>query len=525
MVGGSKYAKGKKAIQDQGAQETQQMRAMDSLVKNTGQTQQYVQDNYITPPIEQAQLNLERDLNKDRNPELENKELVPQLVGLLKIAREKTGEAAEQASKTLGAGIQLLKKTKEIKLTPIWQEQITIFVSLVKQQNEEPENKEIAEQARMRAGVVAENHSMYLDLQNETNIPKEKIDKFMDKRAATETRIMDEGLAAGKSMDEIEKEQKEAREQELKEFLSEAKRDGYEITPELLDKMNIFIDIADHRSELHDAGAYIEASNAETYEQYTGVMEAAGLAFLIGSAALTMDALGEGEAEEAPGAEAAAQAQMMKDIEDMAREDQERANEANKLIADLMEQAEESGEETTVGGLKDDELKERLEEMGVEQDQTIKDAIEFTNKTMETVAAQQGRVDELKQNAVEGLEPSFHTDPREALEMNGIMKGGELTEFGQSVMPDILKASGGSFNNALDQIMDAIPIEGREEFMEKVDEARLTINEYLSDPGNAENQREAVEILTNPEFVAVRAAFEEALADNAAEVIGKLNAA
>ena|GEM_PF-2957595 len=289
------------------------------------------------------------------------------------------------------------------------------------------------------------------------------------------------------------------------------------------------LDNATNREELEKAiQEHNLMSNTAVNEMFKSTDLALSNGLLIGLGEL-FDAgfdseFGEAGAESGGAETAAAQAQMMRDIEDLAREDQERANEANKLIADLMEQAEESGEETTVGDLKDDELKERLEEMGVEQDKTIKEAIEFTNKTMETLAAQQGRVDELKQNAVEGLEPSFHTNPQKALEMNGIMKDGQLTEFGQSVIPDILKASGGSFNNALDQIMDAIPIEGREEFMDRVGEARLTINEYMADPGNAEKQKAAAEILANPEFVAVRAAFQEALADNAAEAIGKLNA-
>jgi hypothetical protein len=163
---------------------------VQSLANNTGQSQQHVQKNYLNPDLtqEQAQENLREDLGQDLNPELENTELVPQLTTLLVSIREKTGEAADEANKTLGAGVELLKKTKDVKLTPIWKAEVTKFVSLLKKLNAEPENKEIAEQARMRAGVVAENHSMYLDLQNGTDIPKEKIDGFMDRRAATEAK-------------------------------------------------------------------------------------------------------------------------------------------------------------------------------------------------------------------------------------------------------------------------------------------------------------------------------------------------
>ncbi|MBD3390019.1 hypothetical protein GF415_03640 [Candidatus Micrarchaeota archaeon] len=336
---------------------------------STGQTEAIARERYTDPSIEQAQANLETDLN-ELKPKVENTEFVPQLLNLFETARTKTGEAARQARESLGSGIKLLKASAGAALSPLWQEQVDGAVPLLRQQVKDPENKEIAEKARMRLDTISENHSMYLDLQK-TGIPKERIDAFMDKRAATEARIMDDGLAAGKSMDEIEKEQKAAREQEAKEFVTAAKQDGYEITPEVLDKFNIFIDIADHRSELHDAGAYIEASNAETYTDYTKIMDAAGLAFLIGSAALSMDSLGE--AEEAPGAEAAAQAQLMRDIQDMAREDQERADEAKKIIEDLMEKAEESGEETKVADL-NDEMKERLEKLGVEQDKTINEA-------------------------------------------------------------------------------------------------------------------------------------------------------
>lgn len=502
----------------QGAQKVAEMDTMRDLVQNTGQTQQYVQDTYMAPQLEQAKENLTRDLT-EMNPEIENTELVPQLIDLFVTARTETGEVARQARMTLSAGITLLKKTKNVKITSAWKNQIKIFVSLVKKQQAEPENKEVAEWARMRAGTVTENHSLYLELQK-TNIPKERIDAFMDKRAETAARVMDEGIAVGLPMDQIEKNQKEARKKDAKEFLIQARKDEYEVSQEVVEKFEIFIDIADKRSELYDAGAYVEASRAESYAEYAGVLGNAGLGFSIAPPSLlNLDA---GEAE--MGVEAAAQAQMMRDIEDLAKEDQERANEAQAMIADLMEQAEESSEETTVGDLENEELKKRLEEMGVEQDKTIKEALEFTKKNMETVSVQQGRVQELKQNAVEGLEPSFHTDPREVLEMNGIMKDGQLSEFGQSVMPDILRASGGSFNNALDQIMGAVPMDGREEFMERVGEARVTINEYLANPGNADKQKEAAEILTNPEFVSVRAAFEEGLADNAAEIIRKLNA-
>ena len=195
-----------KANVQQGAQKTEELGLTEAMMKSTGQTQQYVQDNYITPPIKQAQENLETDLNRDLNPEIENKQLVPQLLNLFELARTETGEAARQATETLSSGILLLKKTAEVKLTPIWQEQINTFVSLVARQQEEPENREVAEQARMRADTVSENHLIYLDLQK-TGIPKARIDRFMDQRAATEARIMDEGLAAGKNMDEIEKEQ------------------------------------------------------------------------------------------------------------------------------------------------------------------------------------------------------------------------------------------------------------------------------------------------------------------------------
>ncbi|MCP4647412.1 MAG: hypothetical protein GY852_06710 [bacterium] len=510
-----------KAKAGEGPQITVEKETRDALANNLGMKPQDVQDNLLKPKLEDATANLTRILEAELNPELKDTELIPQLTPLLTIVRTQTGVAADQASKTLGAVRELIRKTKNVKITPAWKKQVKVFVSLVKKQQAEPENKEVAERARMRGATVTENHSLYLELQK-TDIPKERIDAFMDKRAETAARVMDEGIAAGLPMDQIEKNQKDARKNDAKEFLIQAREERYEVPQEVVEKFEIFIDIADKRSELYDANAYLEASKAESYADYAGVLGNAGLGFAISPPSLQNL---EAEAGEESGAEeAAAQAQMMLDIENLAKEDQEHAEAARAMIEELMEQAEEAGEETTVGDLKDEELKERLEEMGVEQDKTIKQAIEFTNKTLETVAIQQGRVAELKQNAVEGLEPSFHTNPDEALEMNGVMKDGKLTEFGQDVLPDIMRVSGGSFNNALDQIMDAIPIEEREEFMERVDGARLTINEYLADPGNAEKQEAATEILINPEFVAVRAAFQEALADNAAEVIGKRNA-
>ncbi|MBD3417760.1 hypothetical protein GF412_02130 [Candidatus Micrarchaeota archaeon] len=282
--------------------------------------------------------------------------------------------------------------------------------------------------------------------------------------------------------------------------------------------------------EAQNERARIYADDPNKFAQETYAAAKQSGYFSIGelnSMAATVAAIGtiaalDEEEDEASGAEAAAYAQLVRDLEDMAREDQERAEEAKELIEELMEKAEESGEQTKVADL-DDEMKERLEKLGVEQDKTIKDAVEATNKIIENVSAQSGRIEELKRNSVVGLEPSFHENPAEVMEMNGVTNGGEITEFGQSVMPDILKASGASFNVALDQIMDAVPIDGREEFMERADEARATITQYMANPENAENQKAAAEILTNPEFVAVRAAFEEALADNAADTLKKLN--
>ncbi len=525
MVGGThKDIEKRKADQVQGAQKTAEAAVVNNLAQMGSEQQneqarrQYAQENYMAPPLEQAETNLTRDLN-ELNPEIGNTELVPQFVNLLKITRTQTGEAARQASMSLASVMDLLKRTKGIKLTPIWQGEIKKVVSLVKKQQAEPKNKKIAMQLIMRSGTIAENNTAYLEIQK-TDIPKERIDAFMDKRADTAARIMDEGLAAGLSIDEIEKRQREARKEDVKEFLIQARKDGYEVPQEVVEKLEIFIDIADKRSELYDAGAYAEASRAASYAEYAGVLGNAGLGFAINPPSLLDLEAGEEEM----GADAAAQAQMMQDLQSLANEEQKQAEEAQKLIEDLMAQAEKESEETTVGDLKDDELKERLEKMGVEQDKTIKQVLEFTKKTMETVSVQQGRVDTLKQNAVVGLEPSFHENPQEVLEMNGIMKDGKLTEFGQSVMPDILRASGGSFNNALNQIMDAIPMDGREEFMERTEEARVVINEYLANPGNAEMREAAAEILVNPEFVAIRAAFNEALADNAAEIIGRLNA-
>jgi len=188
MVGGSSnLIENKKADTQIGAQKTAQQNLAFALVGLTRQTQQYVQDTYISPPLEQATQNLKEDLN-ELNPRIENKEFMPQLLSLFETARTETGEAARQARESLGSGIKLLKASAEAALSPKWQGQVDTAVPLIEQQAKEPEKKEIAERARMRAGVVAENHSMYLDLQNGTDIPKEKIDGFMDRRAATEAK-------------------------------------------------------------------------------------------------------------------------------------------------------------------------------------------------------------------------------------------------------------------------------------------------------------------------------------------------
>jgi hypothetical protein len=184
----------RKADTQIGAQKTAEIALMRDLAQLAPEAQQneqerqlHAQERYTEPPLEQATQNLKEDLN-ELNPRIENKEFMPQLLSLFETARTNTGEAARQARESLGSGIKLLKASAEAALSPKWQGQVDTAVPIIEQQAKEPENKEIAERARLRLDTISENHSMYLDLQNGTDIPKEKIDGFMDRRAATEAK-------------------------------------------------------------------------------------------------------------------------------------------------------------------------------------------------------------------------------------------------------------------------------------------------------------------------------------------------
>ncbi|MBD3390016.1 hypothetical protein GF415_03625 [Candidatus Micrarchaeota archaeon] len=475
--------------------------------------QLYASERYIEPPVEQASQNLEADLNALQNPEMENKEFVPQLLNLFETARTKTGKAARQASATLSAGIDLLKKTKEIKLTAPWQKQIDSFVSVAGQQNKDPENKELAEQARMRAGVIAENHSMYRDLQNKTNIPKERIDAFMDLRAATEARIMDEGVAAGLSMDEIEKQQKDAREQELKVFLTKAKKDGYEISPELLDKLNIFIDIADHRSELHDKGAYIEASNAETYTEYTTVMENAGLNFLITEQSITMDML----EEDGDAVEVSPEAFLWeRDILDLWLDEQQQEEDIENMLEELKEweenARENSGDNLFAADLPKS-LREAIEKELGEELSTGTPINDVKNKLQQDPEVYTAMLKtaplEVPPGAGNWVGP-FFSDPLEVIKDNGAE--------GVRITPQVMKArvSANFIDTAAEATRGEVIFSPPEEGEAQTPESAVTA--YLEDPENGEKKKVAFEALRDPDNRRLRAAYLEALARTANEL-------
>ena len=495
----------------QKAQKTAELGLTEAMMKSTGQTQQYVQDNYITPPVEQATQNLEEDLN-ELNPRIENEEFVPQLLSLFETARTKTEEAARQTRETLGSGIHLLKATTEAALSPKWQEQVEETVSLFEQQNEEPENREFAEMARLRSDTISENQMLFLELRS-AGISEDRIGEFMDLRAETESRIIDEGIDAGLSMDEIEKQQRDARHKEAKAFLIKMQKEGQKPNETLMEQFNIFIDIADHRSELHDAGAYIEASNAETYSAYTTIMNNAKLDFLITEQSITMDML----EEDGDAVEVSPESFLWeRDILDLWLDEQQQEEDIEEMLEELKEWEEDaretSGDNLFAADLPES-LKESIEKELGEEINTGMPINDVKNKLQEDpeVYTAMLKTSPLEVPPGEGnwVGP-FFSDPLEVIRDNGAE--------GVRITPQVLKArvSANFIDTAAEATRGEVTFSAPEEGEAQTPESAVAA--YLEDPQNEEKKKAAFEVLKDPGNRRLRAAYFEAIARTANEL-------
>ncbi len=223
----------------------------------------------------------------------------------------------------------------------------------------------------------------------------------------------------------------------------------------------------------------------------------------------------------ASGAEAgaAAQAQAMDAIFK-----QKEADQMKKEMDEMLEELKALNEKDTVEEADlSPETKDMLEKMGIEKEDTIKEAIERVETIIANVELQNEKVEELQEgfrgkNWPEGM-PPMHPDPEDVLEKNGIMKDGELTELGKEVMPELLKESAADFMQACDTILFRIEIVGNEELMDKLNEAKRDVENYMVNPESVERLERFNEVMQDPEIVAVHAAFFEAIAENAGEVI------
>ena len=97
------------------------------------------------------------------------------------------------------------------------------------------------------------------------------------------------------------------------------------------------------------------------------------------------------------------------------------------------------------------------------------------------------------------------------------MNGGELTGEGAKVFPHLAEKSANDFSDAVDSIVLGAHLEADSE--ERLRDAAETVKIYMLNPTDAGKQEGAAEILAAPEFVAIRAAFYEALSENVSKVM------
>lgn len=280
-------------------------------------------------------------------------------------------------------------------------------------------------------------------------------------------------------------------------------------------------DNAERRQDILEKTGFTE-NTARYIEGYTAkemgsAFAAAGLSILAG--ALT----GEQPVFVAPGTEGAVAAQFQMDNVLRQKDAQQQKEEMDKMLEEL----EGQNEKDTVGEAElSTETKEMLERMGIEQDETIKEAIESVETIIANVEMQNEKIEGLmkgfnEENWEEGMAPPFHNDPMEVLEANGLMEDGKLTELGKEVLPELLQESAADFMQACDTILFRIEIVGNEELMDKLNDAKRAVEAYMMNPESAEAQAEFSRVMQDPEIVAVQAAFFEAIAENAGEVAGR----
>ncbi|MFP3949973.1 MAG: hypothetical protein ACLFUZ_02655, partial [Candidatus Micrarchaeia archaeon] len=259
-------------------------------------------------------------------------------------------------------------------------------------------------------------------------------------------------------------------------------------------------------------GAYIEASNAETYSEYTTILDNANLGFHIKEQSITLDMLEEGDAVEV----SPESLLWERDILDLWLDEQQQEEDIEKMLDELKEW-EEDAKETSGDNLFAADLpkniKEEIEnELGEELSagtpiNDVKDRLQQDPEVY--VAMLKTAPLEVPPGAGNWVGP-FFSDPMGVIRDNGA-EGARIT-------PEIMKARVSA--NFIDTAAEATrgevtfspPGEGEAQTPESV------VAAYLENPENEEKKKAAFEVLKAPGNRRLRAAYFEALARTANEI-------
>ncbi len=453
---------------------------------SNAEQQQYLIDNYLSPPVENQPLQfseeglakLEQDLSTNLNPQIENpkQHIRAILTSAQTVLAGATKEIRKEAAKNIAVAIQVLTRTKEQEIPKQRIQNITVFQASFEESTRKPENLELAKETQLKGRSIAEN-SEYYNFIIEKNVPKSLVDPFFNKRADEERKILENPEL---TVREKETAIYDSRKKATRELLGDLKRKGYEVE-ELFEKSDLYVHMANVGSKVleHDPGNYGAAVAADNRSELKAVLENSNLGFISLSPIFSMDNILDVESD--VGAEAAATAQMMRDIEDMAREDQERQEEMEDQLEALKDEAEEK------------EGKETKEEK--------KTAIEEIMEQMEHVGELKSGPKEVPPGSGTMLGP-FYRNPMEVVKQNNA-----------KFTPQVLEAlAAKNFDEAA-----FIAKNGDVDFSSPETPEAIVIS-YLRDSENTEKREAFVEVLKEPDNVAVRAALYEALAKTAVEI-------
>ncbi len=292
--------------EDRASLEAERQRA-ETLQKATGRPLDYTRENYSAPPVDlpdtKAKQNMTNDTLELNKGSKFSEKIAEQSAALLEIIRTTTDSAMmKHAGDLLQLCQEALKKTEGVESKAldnmVFKVTVAVDIFLKKPTAKNEENAEITGRA------VSENATFYTALMA-ANVPKARVEEFIEKRADEELRIIEEGRKAGKPKKQIDDELERSRRVAVINSYHELEGEGYTINQQMLDDGNKYHKMAAIGSELLEKGRYDDALNARNWQEFSNVAHAAGLGFAL-AGLITMAEVASGAEAQAPGAEAAA---------------------------------------------------------------------------------------------------------------------------------------------------------------------------------------------------------------------------